>query len=72
MKRIPLLALTVGLLTALASQAAPPTPGTIADNVSFSELSVFDSRSSRYRSVETRTLESYPDSVVALIFATPW
>lgn len=72
MKRTPLLVLAAGILTASSASAAPPAPGAVADNVSFSELSTFDSRANRYRSVDARTLESYPDSVVALIFATPW
>lgn len=66
-----LVSLAVGLGFGLGSvgDAAPLAPGSVADDVGFSEGSAF---SGNYRRFTQRTLDDYPDKVIVLVYFTPW
>lgn len=62
-------ALVLGAL-AQVCLAAPPAAGTVADNVGFSYGSRYNGLN--YEMLTRRELGAHSDSVLALVFATPW
>ena len=62
----PLLAFGIALS---AFGMAPPV-GSVSDDVGFSEGSAFNG--SNYELLTQKHLSDYPDTVLALVFVTPW
>jgi hypothetical protein len=54
------------------ADSAPGTPpvGTVSDDVGFSEAT--DYNGANYGTLTQKHLTDYPDTVLALVFATPW
>ena len=60
------------LLAIGLADSAPGTPpvGTVSDDVGFSEAT--DYNGANYGTLTQKHLTDYPDTVLALVFATPW
>ena len=70
MNRIFLAAALATGLAGLTSSAAPLPVGTISQDVGYSEAESFNG--SNYRQLTQRHLTDHPDTVLGLIYATPW
>jgi hypothetical protein len=69
MKQLCITALLAIGISLSALGAAPPV-GSVSDDVGFSESSGFNG--SNYATLTQKHLSDYPDTVLALVFVTPW
>ena len=57
-------------LSSLPSLAVPPAVGTVSDDVGYTRGTDFNG--SNYQTLTQRRLSDHSDTVLAIVFATPW